>query len=90
VAKDWEEGDKLKALLEEAAHTYFDRPSQAFGDGGTIPFLKELEVKFPKTRIIALGVLGPGANAHSKNECLNLPYVNKLICVVSDVFQGLG
>lgn len=90
LAKDWQTGDKLKALIDTTAQTYFKAQTEEFGEGGSIPFLKELELKFPETRIVAVGVLGPGSNAHSKNENLELEYSRKLICAIADIFKGFS
>lgn len=58
----------------------------SYGMGGSIPFLSELERKYPGLQIVALGVLGPGANAHGPNEMIHLPYTKKLTCALSHIF----
>jgi hypothetical protein len=48
VQKDLE--DWLHTALNEAGRKYFDgKDYGSFGEGGSIPFLKELEKKFPQT-----------------------------------------
>ncbi len=40
----------LHTSLNEAGHTFFDgKDYGTFGEGGSIPFLKELEKKYPET-----------------------------------------
>jgi hypothetical protein len=40
----------LKTAIEQAgADFYDDKPTGSFGEGGSIPFLKELEKKYPQT-----------------------------------------
>ncbi|TNV86035.1 hypothetical protein FGO68_gene488 [Halteria grandinella] len=89
LMKAWEAGDPFKCKLEEISQTYFKSPTFSYGDGASIPFLKELELKYPNTRILALGVLGPGSNAHSKDETLDLNYAKSMICVLADIFKGI-
>jgi acetylornithine deacetylase/succinyl-diaminopimelate desuccinylase-like protein len=74
---------QLQPWFAEAIHKagadFFDgKPTGSFGEGGSIPFLNELGTQFPDTQIIALGVLGPGSNAHGPNESINLAYTKKL------------
>lgn len=74
----------LNSALTEAAQKYFDgKTVRSLGEGGSIPFLKELEKKYPETQILAMGVVGPGANIHGPNEKINLVYVRKLIKVLA-------
>ena len=58
--------------------------------GGSIPFLAELEKIYPQTQIVAMGVLGPGANAHAADENINLPYSKKVTCAVSHIMAVIG
>jgi len=58
--------------------------------GGSIPFLAQLESMYPSTQIIGLGVIGPKANAHAPDECINLTYVKKLTCSVSHILGCIG
>lgn len=61
-----------------------------FGEGGSIPFLKELERKYPATQIVALGVCGPESNIHGPNEKINLVYVRKIIKTLAYVIAESG
>jgi acetylornithine deacetylase/succinyl-diaminopimelate desuccinylase-like protein len=58
--------------------------------GGSIPFLAELEKMYPATQIVALGLIGPKANAHAPDECINLAYAKKLTCSVSHIIASIG
>lgn len=59
--------------LERASARTFGNPPEPYGEGGTIPFLATLGRRFPTAQVVALGVLGPGSNAHGPNEALHLP-----------------
>ena len=63
----------LDAALKQAGKDFFDgKPTGSYGMGGSIPFLAELESMYPETQIVALGLIGPQANAHAPNESINL------------------
>jgi acetylornithine deacetylase/succinyl-diaminopimelate desuccinylase-like protein len=78
----------LSALLDAASLTYFDRPAAYLGEGGTIPFMGMLGVKFPRAQMLVTGVLGPKSNAHGPNEFLHVPYAKKLTAAVAMVLAG--
>ena len=74
----------MKKIVDEAAAAFYDgKPVGSYGIGGAIPFLNELETKFPSTSILAMGVLGPGTNAHAPNEMLPLDYTRRLTCALA-------
>ena len=76
----------LDSALKQAGEDFFDgKPTASYGQGGSIPFLSELESMYPSTQIVALGVIGPHANPHAPNECINLPYAKKLTCALASV-----
>ncbi len=54
-----------------------------FGEGGALPMLGMLSRRFPESRIVATGVLGPGSNAHGPNEALHLSYANSLTAALA-------
>merc|ERR1712096_37329 len=61
----------LSEAIDQAGADFFDgKPTGSYGEGGSIPFLKELEQLYPKTQIVALGVGGPESNAHAPNEMI--------------------
>ncbi len=43
------------------------------GEGGSIPFIPELQRIFPKAQVLVTGPEDPKANAHSPNESISLP-----------------
>jgi acetylornithine deacetylase/succinyl-diaminopimelate desuccinylase-like protein len=78
--------DWLHKALNDSAHAYFNQKDYgSYGEGGSIPFLKQLEIKYPETQIIAMGVVGPHANIHGPNENINLVYVRKVIKTLAHV-----
>ena len=43
---------------------------------------------YPKSFIMALGLIGPKANAHAPNEAINLTYAKKLTCSLSHLIAA--
>lgn len=79
----------LAKAIRQAGSDFFDGKSTgSYGEGGSIPFLKELELLYPKTQIIALGVGGPESNAHAPNEMIHLPYTKKVTCALAHIIQA--
>jgi acetylornithine deacetylase/succinyl-diaminopimelate desuccinylase-like protein len=78
----------LSSLLDAASQTYYGKPAAYMGEGGTIPFMGMLGVKFPKAQMLVTGVLGPKSNAHGPNEFLHVPYAKKLTAAVAMVLAG--
>lgn len=94
VGSGWQQ-KQLESYLtqgfEEASHKYFGGLNVGtFGEGGSIPFLKELEKKYPEAQIVALGVSGPESNIHGPNEKINLTYVRKLIKTLAHIINKCG
>ena len=58
--------------------------------GGSIPLLSELEKMYPNAQILALGLIGPKANAHAPNECINLAYAKRLTGSLSHLIAAVG
>ena len=77
----------LDESIKKAGADFWDKEAGSYGMGGSIPFLSELEGLYPKTQIVAFGVLGPNANAHGPNEMINLTYAKKLTCALSHVLH---
>ncbi|MGP0030985.1 MAG: M20/M25/M40 family metallo-hydrolase [Acidimicrobiales bacterium] len=73
--------------LARASIERFGRPPGSFGEGGTIPFLADLQRSFPDTGIVALGVLGPHSNAHGPNEFLHIPMAKAVTCAVAELLK---
>mmetsp|Transcript_24422 Transcript_24422/g.21611 ORF Transcript_24422/g.21611 Transcript_24422/m.21611 type:complete len:479 (+) Transcript_24422:68-1504(+) len=69
--------DYLSNALKDASKSYFGKPLMATGEGGSIPFVNKLNIRYPKAQFLVCGVAGPGANAHGPNEMLNIPYTKQ-------------
>jgi len=63
----------LQASLDRASEEAFGRSAAAMGEGGSIPFMSMLGLRFPEAQFVITGVLGPGSNAHGPNEFLHVP-----------------
>ena len=68
----------LAAALDAASQATFGKPAAYMGEGGTIPFMGMLGVKFPDAQMLVTGVLGPRSNAHGPNEFLHVPFAKKV------------
>ncbi len=68
----------LSAALDDASQALFGKPAAYMGEGGTIPFMGMLGVRFPQAQMLVTGVLGPKSNAHGPNEFLHVPYAKKV------------
>ena len=79
----------LTSLLNAASETYYGKPAAYMGEGGTIPFMGMLGVKFPHAQMLVTGVLGPKSNAHGPNEFLHIGYAKKLTAAVAMVLAGV-
>ena len=81
----------MKDAFQDVGTDFFDgnKPG-SYGIGGSIPFLAELGKMYPETAIYALGVLGPRANAHAPNECINLDYTKRLTGALSHLIAHVG
>ena len=78
----------LTQAIDEASARFYDKPSAAMGEGGTIPFMAMLGKHFPDAQFLITGVLGPHANAHGPNEFLHVPYAKKLTACVAHVLAA--
>jgi len=45
---------------------------------------------YPNTIILALGLIGPGANAHAPDESINLTYAKKLTKALSHLIADVA
>lgn len=81
----------MEASLKKAGKDFFDgMDTGTYGMGGSIPFLAELDKMYPETFILALGLIGPKANAHAVNECINLTYAKKLTKALSHLIAEVA
>jgi acetylornithine deacetylase/succinyl-diaminopimelate desuccinylase-like protein len=79
---------EFKESIANASKEYFGGEVGAMGVGGSIPFMKLLQVKFPNAQFFITGVLGPGSHAHGPNEFLDLEYVTRLTASLGTVVSG--
>jgi acetylornithine deacetylase/succinyl-diaminopimelate desuccinylase-like protein len=79
--------DDVSATLSRVSQERFGRPHGSLGEGGTIPFLADLQRGFPGTQIVATGVLGPHSNAHGPNEFLHLPMAKAVTHAVAELLR---
>lgn len=70
--------NSLKKSFSKSSNYLFGKDYYSNGEGGTIGFIPELGELYPECEMLVTGVLGPGSNAHSINECLNIDYTNKM------------
>ena len=81
----------LSSSIKKAGSDFFDgKDTGTYGMGGSIPFLAELDRMYPDTFILALGLIGPKANAHAPNECINLTYAKKLTKALSHLIAEVA
>jgi acetylornithine deacetylase/succinyl-diaminopimelate desuccinylase-like protein len=78
----------LAEAMSGASLAYFGNEPRSIGEGGSIPFLGELAIRFPEAQFLATGVLGPGSNAHGTDESLHLPTARSLTAVVGHVLDA--
>jgi len=78
----------LESALRESSQAYFGTPAGYMGEGGTIPFMAMLGLRFPDAQFLITGVLGPESNAHGPNEFLHIPTARKLTCCVAATIRA--
>ncbi|HEY2676721.1 MAG TPA: M20/M25/M40 family metallo-hydrolase, partial [Steroidobacteraceae bacterium] len=62
----------IEQSMQRASKHVYGHDPVSLGGGGTIPFLRMLGERFPKTQFLVTGVLGPHSNAHGPNEFLHI------------------
>jgi acetylornithine deacetylase/succinyl-diaminopimelate desuccinylase-like protein len=82
--------DWLSAAIEESSSKHYGKPAMWMGEGGTIPFMAMLGIKFPQAQFLITGVLGPHSNAHGPNEFLHIGYAKKLTACVADIIGKMA
>jgi cysteinylglycine-S-conjugate dipeptidase len=60
------------------------------GEGGSIPFIPELQRIFPKAQVLVTGPEDPKANAHSPNESIDLASLKNNILTEALILSKLG
>ncbi len=78
----------LNESLNQASEVAFGEQYRAFGEGGTIPFMRMLQLRFPDAHYFVTGVLGPQSNAHGPNEFLHLPTAYRVTAAVAEVLTA--
>ncbi|HWF16664.1 MAG TPA: M20/M25/M40 family metallo-hydrolase [Acidimicrobiales bacterium] len=81
--------DDIAATLARVSREQFGRAPGAVGEGGSIPFLADLQRGFPATQFVATGVLGPHSNAHGPNESLHIPMGKAVTHLVAELLKPL-
>ena len=80
----------LRSSLKEVSDNFFDGKEFAeIGCGGSIPFIKELNDEFPDSDFVVTGVLGPGSNAHSINECIHIGFTKRITSSISHILANI-
>jgi len=80
----------LLASMHSASQSYFGKPAQFTGEGGSIPFMGQLQRKFPRSQFVITGILGPNSNAHGPNEFLHIEFTKKVMCSVAHILYDIG
>jgi acetylornithine deacetylase/succinyl-diaminopimelate desuccinylase-like protein len=75
--------NKLHESLNTTSLKLWGKEYLSFGEGGSIPFIKQLADSFPSCEIVVIGVLGPNSNAHSCNEGLHIDYCKKITATLA-------
>jgi acetylornithine deacetylase/succinyl-diaminopimelate desuccinylase-like protein len=79
----------VTATLTRVSTERFGRAPGFVGEGGSIPFLADLQRGFPGTQFVATGVLGPHSNAHGPNEALHIPMAKAVTHAVAELLRSL-
>merc|ERR1712154_194551 len=82
--------DWLLESMQKASQSYFGKPAQFTGEGGSIPFMGQLQRKFPESQFVITGILGPNSNAHGPNEFLHIDFTKKVMCSVAHILYDIG
>jgi acetylornithine deacetylase/succinyl-diaminopimelate desuccinylase-like protein len=75
------------ATLTRVSQERFGRDAGFVGEGGSIPFLSDLQKSFPGVQFVATGVLGPHSNAHGPNESLHIPMGKAVTHAVAELLR---
>jgi acetylornithine deacetylase/succinyl-diaminopimelate desuccinylase-like protein len=80
----------LSAALDRASQAFWGKPAAYMGEGGTIPFMGMLGIRFPRAQMLVTGVLGPKSNAHGPNEFIHIDYAKKVTAATAMVIASAG
>ncbi len=78
---------EVAATLSAVSKECFGREPGFVGEGGSIPFLADLQRGFPDTQFVVTGVLGPHSNAHGPNESLHIPMGKAVTHAVAELLR---
>ncbi len=78
----------LAATLAAVSKERFGHEHGLVGEGGSIPFLADLQKGFPGVQFVATGVLGPHSNAHGPNESLHIPMAKAVTEAVAELLKA--
>jgi len=81
---------QLETSLQNSSKNLWGQEYLCFGEGGSIPFIKQLADYFPACEILVMGVLGPQSNAHACNEFLHIDYCKKITSVLAHTLNDLS
>ncbi len=79
--------DDIADVLGRVSQERFGRAPGFVGEGGSIPFLADLQTGYPGTQFVATGVLGPYSNAHGPNEALHIPMAKAVTHAVAGLLS---
>jgi acetylornithine deacetylase/succinyl-diaminopimelate desuccinylase-like protein len=77
----------LEKSINDASSTFFKKPANFLGEGGSIPFMGMLGKMFPEASFCVTGVLGPQNNAHGPNEMLVIDMGKKVTACVAKMIN---
>lgn len=77
----------LEQSVQRSSETYFGKGAMTFGEGGSIPFMGMLGMRYPEAQFLITGVLGPQSNAHGPNEFLHIEYAKSLTACVAQALR---
>jgi acetylornithine deacetylase/succinyl-diaminopimelate desuccinylase-like protein len=77
----------VAATLSRVSKERFGHEPGLVGEGGSIPFLADLQEGFPRTQFVATGVLGPHTNHHGPNESLHIPMAKAVTHAVAELLR---
>jgi acetylornithine deacetylase/succinyl-diaminopimelate desuccinylase-like protein len=78
----------LETAVSAASNAHFGKPAAFMGEGGSIPFMGFLGLKYPATQFVVTGVLGPNSNAHGPDEFLHIPMAKKISAAIADILAA--
>ena len=80
----------VTAMAQGAMQAAFAVEPVNKGEGGSIPFIPELQRLFPKAQVLVTGPEDPRSNAHSPNESISLSGLKNNIIAEALTLEKLG